>query len=129
MNIAIFKAYDIRGKYPEEINEATVARITETIAKSIKKGKIIIGCDVRASSFSLCKAALDALKSFNGEVVPVGVVTTPMFYFLVNQFKANRGIMVTASHNPKEYNGLKMVKEGAFPISGKEVLELITGNQ
>lgn len=129
----IFKAYDVRGKYPDEINEDAVAEISEALVKYFKKslpanrrGKIVVAHDARLSSPSLYKSVLQKLKIGNLklEIVPAGIATTPMFYFLVNKLKAAGGIMITASHNPKEYNGLKVVGPKAEPISGKEVYEL-----
>ena len=129
MNEAIFKAYDVRGKYPGEINEETVKEIAAALARFFSQGKIVVGYDARLSSPSLYQSVNEALgKNKEIKTVKIGRCTTPMFYFLVNHFKAEGGIMVTASHNPKEYNGLKAVKEGGVPMSGKEVWELVTGN-
>lgn len=130
MNPKIFRAYDIRGKYPKEINEAVVSKITQSLGKYFKsKAAIVIGHDARLSSPSLYKATLKGLNYSNilknMRIVSVGLATTPMFYFLVNHLKADAGIMITASHNPKDYNGLKVVGKNAIPISGKEILKLI----
>lgn len=124
MDIKIFKAYDIRGKYPKEINERVVFEIAQKLPK-IFKGKIVVGRDARLSSPTLYKAVIGGLKakSHKLKAIPAGIVTTPMLYFLVNKLKADGGIMVTASHNPKEYNGLKIVGKYAQPLSGKDVYE------
>jgi phosphomannomutase len=124
---SIFKAYDIRGRYPEEINEAAVTEIVKVLAKYFRKGKIVVGHDARLSSPSLYKAVLQSLKIENLKlkIEAVGLVTTPMLYFLVTKLKATGGIMITASHNPKEYNGLKVVGPNVSMISGKEVWELM----
>ena len=128
LNPSIFKAYDIRGKYPQEINEKIVSEIIRRFFNS--KFKIIIGHDARLSSPSLYKALNKNLKIDNSclpvgmgklKIVPAGMTTTPMLYFLVNKLKADFGIMITASHNPKEYNGLKIVGKNAIPISGNEI--------
>lgn len=130
MNIpaSIFKAYDIRGIYPSEINEKVVFEIAKKLAARWgSKSGIVIGHDARLSSPSLY-AALVAGLSQNGaavKVIPAGAMTTPMLYFLVNQKKAAGGIMVTASHNPKEFNGLKVVGTNARPMSGTEIFELM----
>lgn len=123
---SIFKAYDIRGKYPGEINEEAVAEISFALAKHFKNGKIIVAHDIRLSSPALYKTILKTLVTHHSKLitVPVGIATTPMFYFLVNKLKARGGIMITASHNPKEFNGLKVVGPQAEPISGKEIYEL-----
>lgn len=136
MDLKIFKAYDIRGKYPEEINEKVVAKITQSLeryfqlkAKSSKlKTQIIVGRDARLSSPKLYRAAIKQLTTNDrrlATVIPAGLITTPMLYFLVNHFSVDLGIMITASHNPKEYNGLKIVGKNAIPISGKEILKWI----
>jgi phosphomannomutase len=122
MRNIIFKAYDIRGKYPEEINEKIVSEIITALIKNLKPKTIVIGHDARLSSPSLYKTLIKKLG-----VISIGLSTTPMFYFLVNYFNADLGIMITASHNPKEYNGLKIVGKKAIPISGKEILHLING--
>ena len=142
---SIFKAYDIRGKYPLEINEEIVREIISSFISKLKtprsrtsslrgrqnsKLKVIIAHDARLSSPSLYKALNKNLKIDNSclpvgmgklKIVPAGMTTTPMLYFLVNKLKADFGIMITASHNPKEYNGLKIVGKNAIPISGNEI--------
>lgn len=132
MNQNIFKAYDIRGKYPEEINESVVAEIVSLFVSSFKiqdkRYKIIIGHDVRLSSLSLYQVIISNLSMFqscNLSIMSVGMISTPMLSFLVNYFRADFGIMITASHNPKEYNGLKIVGKNAEPISGYELLKYI----
>lgn len=124
MNLKIFKAYDIRGRYPQEINEAAVSKIAEVMAGYFgQKRFIVVGRDARLSSPALYKAVIKSLEIRN--CLPIGLVTTPMFYFLVNKLKAVGGIIITASHNPKEYNGLKVVGPKAIPMSGKEILRLV----
>ncbi len=124
----IFRAYDIRGRYPAQINADVVREVVPAIVKALKmapKGvkTLVVGHDARLSSPELYGACIETLEKENGvRVVPVGLITTPMLYFLVNEHKADGGITVTASHNPKEYNGLKMVREQAIPVSGKDVL-------
>lgn len=135
----IFKAYDVRGKYPDELNEETAFKIAATVgnyffgkSRSAKrKARIVVGCDARLSSPALYGAVLRGLRYPNKlenvrmKIVEAGTMTTPMLYFLVNKLKADGGIMVTASHNPKEYNGLKIVGKNARPISGEAVLKLL----
>lgn len=128
----IFHAYDIRGKYPEEINENVAGEIVKLfLAEQFRKLKtktpknplltIVIGCDARLSSPALYKAVINNLKNKNYRLKLVGLSTTPMLSFLVSYWKADYGIMITASHNPKEYNGLKIVGENAAPVSGYEI--------
>lgn len=133
MKPSIFGAYDIRGKYPIDINKESVEEIIPSILKALKpeKGilKIVVGCDARLSSPGLYKAVLKTLKSlptanYKLKSIAVGMITTPMLYFLVNKLEASGGIMITASHNPKNYNGLKVVGLKAIPISGKEIYGL-----
>jgi phosphomannomutase len=128
MNLSIFRAYDIRGKYPSEIKEETVFEISRALGHFWKGGKIVVARDGRLSSLPLYRAVLRGLKIQNKElkIVKAGLATTPMFYFLVIKLKARGGIMITASHNPKEYNGLKVVGKNAEMISGKEVLKIIS---
>lgn len=128
----IFRAYDIRGKYPSQINAETVQSVIPAIVRAIggKKGPrmLILGHDARLSSPELYRACIESLGKEKGiTVIQAGLITTPMLYFLVNKHKAAGGITVTASHNPKEYNGLKMVREQAIPINGKDVLRHMKG--
>jgi len=127
MKSSIFKAYDIRGKYPTEINEKVVSEIAVALARHFKKGTIVVGRDIRLSSPSLYRAAIKQLRTKNLKLktIPIGLATTPMFYFLVNYLKAVGGIMITASHNPKEFNGLKVVGRKAAPMSGKDILRIM----
>ena len=124
-NSNIFRAYDIRGKYPKEINEKNLAEIIPAIIRVLKPKTIIIGRDARLSSPSLYRATINQLKVQKLKIVPAGIITTPMLSFLVNKLKADGGIMITASHNPKGYNGLKIVGKNAIPVSGKDILKLI----
>jgi len=126
MNKNIFKAYDIRGRYPQEINEKTMAEIAPLLAKIFKNKKIIIGHDARLSSPLLYQAIIKELKKYKiKKIISIGLATTPMIYFLVNNLKTDGGIIITASHNPKEYNGLKVVGKKAKMISGYEISKLI----
>lgn len=127
----IFRAYDIRGIYPEEVNPEAVYLVSRALAEKVfKKGKIVIARDGRLGSPELYKAAIKGLKHSNilqnVGLIEVGLTTTPMFYFLVNKLKAMGGIMITASHNPKEYNGMKVAGKGAKMIGGKEILKIIS---
>lgn len=128
----IFRAYDIRGKYPDQINAETVKVVIPAVIRAIggKKAprRLILGHDARLSSPELYRACMESLEQEKDmQVIQAGLITTPMLYFLVNRHEADGGIMVTASHNPKEYNGLKMVRAQAVPVSGEEVLRNIKG--
>ena len=133
INPKIFKANDIRGKYPQEINETVIAEISRCFVRyfklktqNSKLKTIVVAHDARSSSPKLYQAVLDQLTTYNLKLktISVGLATTPMFYFLVKKLKASAGIMITASHNPKNYNGLKIVDENALPISGFAIKKL-----
>src|SRR3989338_7015596 len=116
INQSIFKAYDVRGKYPEEFNEEAAYKIARASALFLGAKRIAVAMDNRSSSESLKKAVIDGLLAEGIEVVDCGVSTTPMFYFAVNSQSTDGGIMVTASHNPPQYNGLKITEKRAKPI-------------
>lgn len=132
MKSSIFGAYDIRGKYPEDIDENTVKELVPIILKTLCRGKrlkIVVGHDARLSSPSLYKAVIRTLKSLSTknyklEIVAAGMINTPMIYFLVEKLKADGGIVITASHNPKEYNGIKVINANGLPVSGQDIYEL-----
>jgi phosphomannomutase len=112
-----FKAYDIRGIYPAEINEQDMYKIAQAYCEFVKPKEVVIGCDVRLSSPSLKKAAIKAVTDQGIKVIDVGEISTDMLYFAVANYGYAGGFSITASHNPKEYNGLKFVREGSMPIS------------
>ncbi len=128
---SIFKAYDVRGLYPQEVNDESVRAICEALVEMWPAGDVVVAHDGRHGSQKLAKRAADEIvrvgqaagKKFNS--IFVGLATTPMFYFLVNHFNAVGGAMITASHNPKEYNGVKAVCAAALPVSGTELLSII----
>ncbi len=114
----IFKAYDIRGVYPSQINEDTAYKIAQAYAKFIGPKTVVLGRDVRLSGPKLFEAAKQGLVDHGVNVIDIGVITTDMMYFAVVHLNADGGLAVTASHNPKEFNGFKMVRAKAAPISG-----------
>lgn len=115
INPKIFKAYDIRGIYPNDINEENIVQISKAIyaffsQKLNKKDfTLVLGRDMRLSSPLLFKAIKDTLFNLGVNIIDVGLVSTPTFYFTVSHYGYDTGIQITASHNPKEYNGLKFV--------------------
>lgn len=115
----IFKAYDIRGKYPEEINDDAAYKIARShamylsLASGGKKLNIVVSSDDRPSSPALKKAFIEGLLREGAEVIDSGITTTPMHYFIVNKTNADGGAMITASHRPFEYNGIKLSKKEA----------------
>jgi phosphomannomutase len=114
----IFKAYDIRGVYPSQINEEIIYKIAQAYAKFISPKTVALGRDVRLSGPSLFEAAKRGLLDHGVNVVDIGVISTDMYYFAVANYGYDGGLTVSASHNPKEYNGVKMVRANSIPISG-----------
>lgn len=113
-----FKAYDIRGRMPEQLNEFMVYCIGKAYARVRKpQASIAVGQDIRLSSKALSQALITGLNSEGVTTIDIGLCGTEMIYFAAGQDHMGGGIMVTASHNPADYNGLKMVKEGSRPIS------------
>ncbi len=117
INPSIFKGYDIRGIYPADLNEETIVPVTKAIYAFFHKEKpenealtIVVGTDMRTSSPSLTKKAIKTLISLGAQVIDIGVVSTPTFYFAVSHYNYECGMQITASHNPKEWNGIKFVK-------------------
>lgn len=113
-----FKAYDIRGRLPDELNEEIAYRIGRAYADYLQPKKVAVGYDIRLSSESLAGALRHGLMDGGVAVVDLGLVGTEEVYFATSHLKLGGGIMVTASHNPKEYNGMKLVREQSKPISG-----------
>lgn len=122
VNPAIFKAYDIRGIYPTDLNEDMALAIGKAFAKVIQPAQVIVGRDGRVSSPAMAKALINGLTSVGVNVIDVGQVSTDMYYYACAT-KNIPGIMVTASHNPKEYNGFKMVREIPYLLSGDEGIQ------
>ena len=118
LNPKIFKAYDIRGIYGVDFEEESFYQIAQAYVKQIKpKGRIAVGMDARLSSPALKKAVIQGLIDAGVDVMDIGLASTEMYYFAVGKYKLAGGIQVTASHNPKEWNGLKMVKKDVAPIN------------
>jgi len=116
--ITCFKAYDIRGRIPDELNEDIAYRIANATAEFLHAKRIVIGRDIRHSSADLATAVAKGLTDAGVEVLDFGLGGTEMVYFATGHLEADGGIMVTASHNPADYNGLKLVREQSRPISG-----------
>ncbi len=121
MNLDCFKAYDIRGRVPDDLNEHMAWRIGKAYADEFKPGTVVVGRDVRLESPMLAAALTRGLTAGGANVIDIGLCGTEEVYFHAfhrQQDGVGGGIMVTASHNPKGYNGMKLVREGAKPISG-----------
>jgi phosphomannomutase len=117
---AIFKAYDVRGIYPQEINDHVARAIGRAFVAYLKAKRIAVGRDMRLSSPSLAAAFIDGATLQGADVVDYGMIPTDMLYFAVARDRHDGGVEITASHNPKQYNGVKMVRQEAFPLSGDE---------
>jgi len=118
INADIFKAYDVRGLYPGEINEEVARQIGRGLAVYLGVPCIGISRDMRVSSPSLAAAFVDGVRGQGVDVIDYGMMGTDMLYFAVVRDGLGGGAQITASHNPKQYNGVKMVRAGALPLSG-----------
>ena len=130
---SIFRAYDVRGVYGKNLNEEVAELIGLAYGTMLgNKGRLVVGRDVRLSGEKLAKAVSSGLTKAGCDVLYVNMVTTPMLYFSVMHFKADGGVQVTASHNPPEWNGFKLVKPGGATLSagaGMEELKDIVLNR
>ena len=113
-----FKAYDVRGIYPSELDEAGAYAVGRAYVEQFEPRKITVGRDMRVSSASMAQAVIRGASDGGSEVVDVGMIGTEMLYFGVGELDADGGVMVTASHNPKDYTGMKIVRRGALPVGG-----------
>lgn len=131
INPDIFKEYDIRGVYPKEINEETARKIGLAFVKFLKKKKpkIAIGRDLRSSSPKLEENFINGAIDAGADIIDLGAITSPMLYFAISFLKTDGGIMITASHNPKKYNGIKIIRGDGMPISGKEIKKFINNKK
>lgn len=118
MSLPCFKAYDIRGRVPGELNPALASRIGTGMARLLNAGPVVLGRDVRLTSLELQQALEDGFRRAGREIIDIGLCGTEEVYFQTAHLGAAGGVMVTASHNPMDYNGMKLVREGARPISG-----------
>jgi phosphomannomutase len=118
LNLPCFKAYDIRGRVPDELNVDIAYRLGLAYADAFAPKRVALGRDVRLSSLELLNALAHGLVARGVEVVDIGLCGTEEIYFAAFQPGIDGGIMVTASHNPMDYNGMKLVRGGAIPISG-----------
>jgi len=120
LNPGIFKAYDVRGTYPGEVNEEAARAIGAAFVAYLKAKRIAVGRDMRLSSPTLAAAFIDGATAQGADVVDYGMIPTDLLYFAVARDRHDGGVEVTASHNPKQYNGMKLVRQGAFPLSGED---------
>ena len=125
LNPDIFKAYDVRGTYPDEVNEAAARAIGVAFVAYLGAKRIAVGRDMRLSSPALAAAFIDGATAQGADVVDYGMIATDMLYFAVGRDGHDGGVQITASHNPRQYNGMKMVRQEALPLSGESGLSAI----
>ena len=114
----VFKAYDVRGIYPDELDEEGAEAIGRAYVEHFEPRRIAVGRDMRLSSPAMQEAVMRGAATAGAQVLDLGLVGTEMVYFAVGSLELEGGIMVTASHNPKQYTGLKLVRRGALPVGG-----------
>jgi phosphomannomutase len=118
----VFKAYDVRGIYPDELDEAGAEAIGRAYVERFEPRRIAVGRDMRLSSPTMQEAVMRGAAAAGCDVLDLGLVGTEMVYFAVGSLALEGGIMVTASHNPKQYTGMKLVRRGALPVGGESGL-------
>ena len=115
--MGIFKAYDIRGVVPTELDAALAKKIGNAFARLLKAKTLVVGQDMRTHSPELADAVSQGMRDAGANVIRLGLAETPMAYFAIGSLACDGGLCVTASHNPGQYNGMKLCREGAKPIS------------
>jgi phosphomannomutase len=123
--MSIFKAYDVRGVVPDELRADDAYRIGRATTRWLGAERLAVGRDARPSSPELVEALVRGIQDEGADVVELGLVSTPMLYFAVEHLALSGGVMVTASHNPARYNGLKICREHAIPVGGESGLREI----
>ena len=123
--LTCFKAYDIRGRIPDDLNPAIAYRIGRAYARHLNPETVVVGHDIRLSSEEFAEALSTGLTDGSADVIDIGLCGTEEVYFQTFHRGVDGGIMVTASHNPIDYNGMKLVREGSRPISGDSGLQEI----
>ena len=124
-NLNAFKAYDIRGKVPEDLNETLAYQIGRAYASELNPKQVVIGYDIRLESPQIVQGLTQGLIDSGVNIINIGLCGTEEVYFATPHYQADGGIMVTASHNPKGYNGMKLVAKNSVPISGDSGLNKI----
>jgi phosphomannomutase len=118
----VFKAYDVRGVHPSELDEEGAYAIGRAYVEHFEPRRIAVGRDMRVAAPSMARATIEGAADGGCEVLDIGMVGTEMLYFAVGELGLDGGICVTASHNPKEYTGMKIVRRGALPVGGESGL-------
>src|SRR6187200_80658 len=133
INPSIFKAYDVRGLYPGEINEDAARQIGRGFVAYLNAKRIGVSRDMRVSSPTIAAAFIDGARAQGADVVDYGMLGTDLMYFAVVTDGLDGGAQITASHNPGRYNGIKMVRREAFPLSGDagigDIRDMIAANK
>jgi len=119
---AVFKAYDVRGVYPTELDEEGAYRVGRAYVEEFEPRAIAVGRDMRVSAPAMARAVVEGAADGGADVVDIGMVGTEMLYFAVGELGLDGGVCVTASHNPKEFTGMKIVRRGALPVGGESGL-------
>jgi phosphomannomutase len=129
----IFKAYDVRGVYPTAVHEEAARAIGAAFVTYLQAGRVGVGRDMRLSSPALAQAFIDGATEQGCDVVDYGMIPTDVLYYAVASDGLDGGVQVTASHNPRQYNGMKMVRREAFPLSGEagisDIRDMIAGRR
>lgn len=116
--MSIYKAYDIRGTYPDQIDEAIAHRIGAAMVRFLDAKRLVVGRDMRTMAPSIQDAVIEGMLAQGCDVIDIGLGSTPMGYYAIGKLPCDGGLVVTASHNPKQYIGFKMCRQGARPLSG-----------
>ena len=124
--MGIFKAYDIRGLVPQELDAETARRIGNAFARFLSAKRLVVGQDMRTHSPEIADAVSRGIREAGCDVVRLGLASTPMNYYAIGSLDCDGGLCVTASHNPGKYNGMKLCREGARPISKDTGIAAIT---
>lgn len=117
-SLSCFKAYDIRGQVPSHLNDEIAYGIGRALVAELQGKTFVVGRDMRLESPALAEALIKGLTEAGADVIDIGLCGTEEVYFATSHYAADGGVMVTASHNPKGYNGMKLVREQSRPISG-----------
>jgi phosphomannomutase len=129
----IFKSYDIRGTYPDEVNDEIAYKIGRAVVSLTKAKTVVVGNDMRVSSPKIFEALSRGITTQGADVIDIGMCTTPMVYFASGKYGYDSAVMITASHNPPEYNGFKLCRRDAVPISYEtginEIEKLVSKDQ
>src|SRR5436305_9824388 len=118
----VFKAYDVRGLYPTELDEEGAYAIGRAVVQQFEPKRFAVGRDMRLSSPAMAAAAMRGATDGGADVVDLGMIGTETLYFAVGELGLDGGLTVTASHNPKQHTGMKIVRRGALPVRGESGL-------